>query len=149
MTDKKKKVSTLTPNLQMKDEASNSQGITGKQSTQFKISGESKTLIDEFKQYLVDDRKAKATIRSYIFDVNSFVEYIENDEKQSFGGKFNNQLYRNYLNYDESKGSKPATLNKRINSIQSFNHWLIEKKLMTTLIANQKVDKFLTKAQPQ
>jgi site-specific recombinase XerD len=149
MSSKKSKVSTLPSNHQVKDTKTDTKEIIGKQPTQFKLSAESKALIDEYKTYLGDDHKAKATIRSYLFDVNSFVEYIENVEKRSFAGQFNNQEYRNYLNYDESKGSKPATLNKRINSIQSFNQWLIDKKSMTALVANQKTDKYPTKVQSQ
>ncbi|MGB7605889.1 MAG: site-specific integrase [Lutisporaceae bacterium] len=141
MSDKKTKEPTHSPDLQKNDEQEVSPTAVSKQPKQFLIGAKAKVIVGEFKQYLEDDSKAKSTIRSYIFDINSFVEYIEETKKREFTGQFDSQEYHDYLKYDSDKGSKPATLNKRINSIQSFNQWLIEKKLMTSLVANQRLDK--------
>jgi integrase/recombinase XerD len=115
---------------------------------QFKLEAEASTLVESYKQFLIANSKAATTIKSYIFDIKSFVEFIETVEKQVFTGQFNEDQYKHYIKSQTEANHQIATLNKRINSIASFNNYLIEMHLMTTNVANLKTDK-ITIAQPE
>ncbi|WP_242967967.1 site-specific integrase [Tepidibacter mesophilus] len=78
-----------------------------------------KGTVEEFFQYLLEDGKSPKTIESYVGDVKGFLTYLE-----SQGVNFENTLSRfyvtSYRNYLIENDFKPATINKKINSLQSF-----------------------------
>jgi hypothetical protein len=109
-----------------------------KDARKFKLEAEATALVESFKQQLAANKKAVATIKSYIFDVNDFVEFIETIEKQKFTGSFTDSHYHNYIKSQTESNYKIKTLKKRINSISSFNNFLIEKKFMLKNVVNLK-----------
>lgn len=111
-----------------------------RQSMEFKISDEAKKIVEEFKESLVKNNKALTTIKSYIFDVNSFISFIES-VGTVFTGEFNTSQYNDFIKSQIAHNVKPNTINKRINSIQQFNIFLLMKKYMTGVIVILKTDK--------
>ncbi len=111
-----------------------------KQPVEFKISEEGKKIIEEFKEYLIKNRKVTTTIKSYIFDVNSFVEFIESTDI-AFTGEFNISQYNDFIKKQSEQNFKPNTINKRINSLQQFNTFLLSAKYMSGVIIILKNDK--------
>lgn len=87
-----------------------------KKAVVFNISAEGKKIIDEFKQYLIENKKVSSTLRSYLFDVNSFIEFVETDGT-AFNGKFTLQNYKDFIEMQIDKKFKINTINKRINSL--------------------------------
>lgn len=135
MTTKSSKITSSTTLAQINPKS--------KEATLFQLGTEAVKIIDAFKVYLVTNSKAKATINSYIFDVKSFVDFIEKVEKQVFKGQFNEKQYKNYIKSQRKANYRIATLNKRINSIASFNNYLTETNLMSSRIADLKTDKIV------
>jgi hypothetical protein len=100
---------------------------------EFKISEEAKKIIEEFKENLVEHNKAATTIKSYIFDVNSFISFVES-VGITFTGEFNTSQYDDFIKSQIEIKVKPNTINKRINSMQQFNIFLLLKKYMNGVI---------------
>lgn len=75
----------------------------------------------EFIENLVDDNKAENTISAYISDIKIFETFvrlcIEN---------INHKELRNYINYLESNGTKPHSINRKIASIKSYVKYINE-----------------------
>ena len=112
----------------------------GRLAVEFKISEEAKKVIEEFKDSLVKNNKASTTIKSYIFDVNSFISFIES-VGIVFTGEFNNSQYSDFIKAQIVQKVKPNTINKRINSLQQFNIYLLLKKYMNGVIIISKNDR--------
>ncbi|MBU3144618.1 phage integrase N-terminal SAM-like domain-containing protein [Clostridium sp. CF012] len=112
----------------------------GRQAIEFKISEEAKNIIEEFKENLVGNNKASTTVKSYIFDVNSFISYIES-VGIVFTGEFNTSQYSDFIKTQIELKVKPNTINKRINSLQQFNIYLLLKKYMKGVIIISKNDR--------
>ncbi len=97
-------------------------------------------LIDQFRQYLADDGKSDSTIVSYVGDIQGFVEYL-----QSKGVEFEGQLQRyqitSYKKHLLDADYEVNTINKKINSLVCFNHWLISQKLTHELVVSLRKDK--------
>ena len=77
-------------------------------------------IVTDFEQTLVADGKALKTIESYIWDIRAFLEWLESSGSIFTGNlkRFHIIAYRSYLvqnNYEIN------TVNKKINSLQSFN----------------------------
>lgn len=105
----------------------------GKQVIKFKISEEAKKIIEEFKEKLVKDNKASTTIKSYMFDVNSFISFIES-VGIIFMGEFNASQYNDFIKAQVELEIKPSTIKKRRNSLQQYNIYLVYKKYMNSVI---------------
>lgn len=111
-----------------------------RQPMEFNISGEANIIIQEFKENLVENNKASTTIKSYIFDVNSFISFIEK-AGIVFTGEFNTLQYNDFIKSQIEQKVKPNTINKRINSMQQFNIYLLLKKHMNGVIIISKNDR--------
>lgn len=79
--------------------------------------------IEEFEQYLVENGIAPKTIESYVGDVKGFFVFLQGmgavqptDLKRFYVSSFKNHLTENKY--------AVATINKKINSLQSFNLFL-------------------------
>ena len=74
--------------------------------------------VRDFKQHLIEEEKATATIEKYIRDVELFVKWALNDELT----KMTVLRYKEYL----AKNYAPASANSMLSSINSFfeyNEW--------------------------
>lgn len=91
--------------------------------------------IAQFQQYLLDDGKSPKTIESYITDTIGLVEYLKTIKVQ-----FNGQLKRNYItgyrNYLLKNEFQPSTINKKINSLNMFNVFLIKAGWMREIVVD-------------
>jgi len=97
-------------------------------------------VISQFEQYLVENGIAPKTIESYVGDVKVFAEYLAGMgvENPADLKRFYIASYKNHL--IEAK-YKVATINKKINSLQAFNLFLIDRKLATDLVVTLKRDR--------
>lgn len=86
-------------------------------------------LVKEFEDYLVQNGIAPKTIESYTTDVRLFHDYI-----QANGVRDVTQLKRfyvtNYKQWLQDGGYAIATINKKINSLQAYNLFLIKMKYL-------------------
>jgi len=97
-------------------------------------------VISQFEQYLVENGIAPKTIESYVGDVKGFAEYLAGmgvDDPADLK-RFYVAIYKNHL--IEAK-YKVATINKKINSLQAFNLFLIKRKLATDQVVTLKRDR--------
>jgi len=96
--------------------------------------------VGKFKRYLNEDGKSPKTIESYVGDIAGFVSYIQN-----MGVKFQGELKRFYVtsfrNYLIENQYETATINKKINSIQSFNSFLMKNNYTSELVVDLRKDR--------
>jgi len=97
-------------------------------------------IVNGFNETLIADGKSPKTIESYIGDIKTFLEWLES-KGNIFNGnlkRFHITAYRSYLvqnNYEIS------TMNKKINSLQSFNQYLIDEKYLAEQVVYLRKDK--------
>lgn len=81
--------------------------------------------VEKFKRYLKEDGKSVKTIESYVVDIGGGVAYLQN-----MGVKFKGELKRFYItsfrSYLIENKYEVATINKKNNSLQSFNNFLMK-----------------------
>jgi integrase/recombinase XerD len=97
-------------------------------------------LTDRFCECLLEDGKSLKTIESYGGDVKGFLTYMK-EMGVEFRGELKRFYVASYRNVLLEKDFKPATINKKINSLQSFNYYLIEKGYMNENIINLRRDR--------
>lgn len=97
-------------------------------------------LISQFKHYLMEDGKSNSTIVSYVGDIKGFMKFLSNK-----GVEFGGQLQRFYITSFKKQliddNYEVNTINKKINSLVCFNHFLIRQKLMDELEVDLRKDK--------
>ena len=77
-------------------------------------------LIDDYKRYLTDERKAPAnTISSYICDITKFSEYLLDDGKDDFTDVTKEDILL-FLSRLEIIGRSPATISRCLASLKAF-----------------------------
>jgi len=100
----------------------------------------SKEIVSAFAAYLAEDGKRPKTIQSYVGDVTGFLAYLA-----VMGIDFNGDLKRfhvtGYRNHLLEEGYESATINKKVNSLQSFNHWLLATGLATEHVVYLRKDR--------
>lgn len=99
-----------------------------------------KTIQETFEQDLLEDGKGSSTIASYTGDVQGFIQWLE-EKKLPFDGKLTRLSITSYRKYLEAENYKINTINKKINSLHSFNHFLIAKGYCQDLVVHPKRDK--------
>ncbi|SCM83026.1 putative Phage integrase family protein [uncultured Sporomusa sp.] len=103
------------------------------------------TLTEQFAQYLKEDGKRLPTIQSYAGDVNGFLTYL-----QQMGTDFDGNLKRfhitSYRNRLVEDGYEASTVNKKINSLQAFNRWLIDRGMTVDAVVDLRKDRVKTAA---
>lgn len=96
--------------------------------------------VTEFEEALVADGKAPKTVESYTGDIRAFLEWLESKGNIFTGNlkRFHITSYRSYLvqnNYEIN------TINKKLNSLQSFNQFLMDRAYLTEQVVDLKKDK--------
>lgn len=81
------------------------------------------TVIAAFKQWLMEDGRAHATIQSYINDVQKFNEYLleKGCDSEVLMSRF---YFTSYLKQLQKDSMKVNTINKKITSLKVYNDWL-------------------------
>ncbi len=96
--------------------------------------------VEKFGRYLKENGKSPKTIESYVGDIGGFVSYIQN-----MGVKFQGELKRFYVtsfrNYLIESKYETATINKKINSIQSFNSFLMKNNYTKEIVVDLRKDR--------
>lgn len=82
-----------------------------------------------FARHLLEDGKSPKTVESYTGDVRGFLRHL-----RAVGDSFDDAMQRHqvtaYRNHLLQIGYEPATVNKKINSLQAFNRFLVVAGLM-------------------
>ena len=98
-----------------------------------------------FAQYLTEDGKSPKTIESYTGDVVGLLAYL-----RAMGTDFDGQMRRfhvtSYRNRLVENGYQASTINKKINSLQAFNRYLVEQGKMTGTVVDLARDRVKTAA---
>jgi len=91
--------------------------------------------IKNFGEYLADKGKADKTVESYTGDVKEFIRFLA-EREIVFEGTLNRFTIISYKNHLLENAYEPVTINKKLNSIQSFNNFLIDSNFMSELVLN-------------
>lgn len=83
-------------------------------------------LIQRFKIHLEEDGKSPKTIESYVGDTCAFVTFLE-EKGVDFNGEMRRFYITSYRNYLIENQYEFATINKKVNSIYSFNRYLVDR----------------------
>ena len=121
-----------------KDEKESSSKTKSKDNT--KESSLATAIKNEFLEYLRADGKVKKTITSYTGDINGFLDYLEN-KGINFDGKITRFFVTQYKAHLINENYSVNTINKKINSIHSFNHFLINNRYTNELVVFPHKDK--------
>lgn len=97
-------------------------------------------IVTDFEESLVADGKAAKTLESYVGDIRAFLQWLES-KGNVFGGNLKRFHVTSYRNYLVQEGYEVNTINKKVNSLQSFNQFLIDKEYLTEQIVDLKKDK--------
>lgn len=97
-------------------------------------------VINQFKQWLIEDGRADSTVQSYINDVQKFNRYlVERDADPEV--LFSRFYFTSYLKQLEAEGMKVNTINKKITSLKVYNDWLVKQGYMAEVVVQMKRDK--------
>ena len=96
-------------------------------------------IVENFKTSLENDGKTKATIESYLIDVIHFLNYLK-DKQVNFTGDIKRVHFQSFKKHLVDKNYKRSTINKKVNSLQEFNHYLIRQKLTAELVIKNQQD---------
>lgn len=85
--------------------------------------------LKEFEAHLIADGKSLRTLESYLGDVKEFLDYIS-QEGVSDVASIQRQHVTAFRSQLLSRELKPATINKKVNSLACFCAWLKEKGVL-------------------
>ncbi len=91
--------------------------------------------INVFEDYLRENGKAEKTIKSYTGDVRGYIRFLS-EKGIIFNGQLNRFDINSYKNHLLQEYYEPTTINKKLNSLQSFNVHLIESENMKDMVIN-------------
>lgn len=91
--------------------------------------------ISIFENYLRENGKVEKTIESYTGDVRGFFGFLSL-KGITFEGVLNRFAVNSYKNHLLQENYEPTIINKKLNSLQSFNVYLIESGKMTDIVIN-------------
>jgi len=91
--------------------------------------------IKAFESYLRNNGKADNTIESYTGDITGYARFLENKDI-TFDGQLNRFAVNSYKNHLIEQNYEPTTINKKLNSLQSMNLFLVESGAMTDMVIN-------------
>ena len=94
----------------------------------------------DFGKYLLEDGKSRATIESYMGDIRKFVEWLIH-KKLPFDGKLSRLSITSYRKHLQEANYRINTINKKVNSLHSFNHFLIAAGYCQEMVVHPKRDK--------
>lgn len=82
------------------------------------------TFVKDFEEFLIKEGKMQKTIISYTGDVKMFLEFL-NSKGVTFDGKLTLFYIIAYKEHLIKENYTISTINKKINSLHSFNQYLI------------------------
>ena len=99
-----------------------------------------KEVILAYETYLMEEGKVESTIDSYVGDIRGFLEFLES-KKVSFRGNLTRLYITSYKIHLTENGYSINTINKKINSLHSFNFFLVNKNIYTEKVVYPNKDK--------
>jgi hypothetical protein len=90
-----------------------------------------------FENHLMEDGKGSATIASYTGDIQGFIQWLKK-KKLPFDGKLTRLSITSYRKYLQEANYRINTINKKINSLHSFNHFLISAGYCQEMVVHPK-----------
>lgn len=100
----------------------------------------SKEIVSAFAAYLVKDGKRPKTIQSYVGDIVGFLVYLD-EMNVDFDGDLRRFHVTGYRNLLLEEGYEATTVNKKVNSLQAFNRWLLTKGLTAEHVVDLRKDR--------
>jgi len=97
-------------------------------------------VIQQFEQSLIENGIAPKTIESYVGDVRSFCVFLTGMGVSDLGD-FKRFYVVSYKNHLVDQKYAIATINKKINSLQAYNLFLIERGLTTEMAVTLRKDR--------
>ncbi len=97
-------------------------------------------LTDNFRQYLIADGKSPKTVASYTGDVQGFTDWLVT-KRVTFDGRMTRFHVTSYRRYLIETDTAINTINKKINSLNSFNRWLVENGIADEVAVNVRKDR--------
>ncbi|WP_243156526.1 phage integrase N-terminal SAM-like domain-containing protein [Clostridium sp. C8-1-8] len=82
-------------------------------------------LVKKFKMHLQEDGMSPKTIESYVGDTCAFVTFLE-EKGVDFNGEMKRFYITSYRNYLLENQYEISTISKKVNSIYSFNRYLVD-----------------------
>jgi len=98
-------------------------------------------LIQDYQEYIINQGLSIKTSKNYTYDVKTFHKWLKS--KDSNLKTFNRYHILKYLEYMNSN-LKTSTINKKINSLFSFNNYLIEIGIKENLVIFNDKDRVKT-----
>jgi integrase/recombinase XerD len=95
-----------------------------------------------FRNYLAELNKSQNTIKSYVYNVNSYLIYYEG----SYGIKFERLLRQNFLDYKsylqnikktQGKNLDGKSINVALSSLLSFNKFLVQQGIQEDIVVHK------------
>lgn len=102
--------------------------------------GKSKDILKSYKEYLIKEGKVDSTIKSYMGDIKGFLIWLKT-KNVDFTGSLTRFYVTSYKKHLEDKNYTINTINKKINSLNSFNEFLINKGLCNEKAVYPRKDK--------
>ncbi len=89
----------------------------------------------DFETYFRNNGKADKTIESYTGDVSGYIRFLESKDI-TFDGQMNRFAVTSYKNHLLQNNYELTTINKKLNSLQSLNLFLVESGQMNDMVIN-------------
>jgi integrase/recombinase XerD len=97
-------------------------------------------LVQNFKVNLEEDGKSIKTVESYVGDTSAFVTFLEG-KGVDFNGEMKRFYITSYRNYLIENQYELSTINKKVNSIQSFNKYLVDNGFTKDVVVDISKDR--------
>ncbi|MEK4078967.1 tyrosine-type recombinase/integrase [Solibacillus sp. FSL K6-1126] len=98
------------------------------------------SVIEQFKQWLIEDGRAESTVQSYVNDVQKFNKYLQ--IKDCDPDVLMNRFYfTSYIKHLQKEETKLNTINKKITSFKVYNDWLFQNSMVEEVFVRIKKDK--------
>lgn len=95
-------------------------------------------MLEDFKNYMIKNKLSENTYKSYLLDVNLYINYYKDSYGEDFK-KLNSidiQSYKSYLKNIENK--KPVTINRKLNALKKFNEYLVDKGMQNDIVIDKR-----------
>lgn len=95
-------------------------------------------MLSLFETYITEEGKSENTIKGYIQSIQGFLKWFEESKGIPFT-KLHRENVREYISFLKTiKGSKPKTINTKLNALVKFNEFLVESKIQTEMVITKK-----------
>ena len=101
---------------------------------------QSSPIVQRFAELLTEDGKRPKTIQSYTGDISGFLAYLH-QMGVDFSGEMKRFHVTSYRNRLVENGYQASTINKKINSLQAFNRYLVDQGLTTETVVDLRKDR--------